>query len=268
MSRALGGFGLLAGATYPLRALAVFQRTPRLWGYLVIPILVNFILGIALYAGLLLPGWHGVELLTLSLNNWFDRLIANLPAWLSYLEFLIISLGFLLRFLLIVGLLLVIGFLLLQFGTLLGAPWYGKLSEKLEELRTGKVQIVEVGFFRDIGRAILFEVKKLLLLLGVGVLLFLLNGLPGVGTLIAAVGGIMITATITCLDFFDSPLERRRLRFRTKLGIVFRALPASASFSLVCLGLMSVPVLNLLIIPLCVASGTLFVCDRILPKLS
>ena len=268
MSRVLGGFGLLAGATYPLRALAVFQRTPRLWGYLIIPILVNFILGIVLYAGLLLPGWQWVELLTLSLNNWFDRLIANLPTWLNYLEFLIIGLGFLLRFLLIVGLLLVIGFLLLQFGTLLGAPWYGKLSEKLEELRTGQVQMVEVGFFRDIGRAILFEVKKLLLLLGVGVPLFLMNGLPGIGTFVAAVGGIMITATITCLDFFDSPLERRRLRFRTKLGIVFRALPASASFSLVCLGLMSVPVLNLLIIPLCVASGTLFVCDRILPKLS
>ncbi len=267
MGRAVGGFGLLTGATYPLRALAVFQRTPGLWVYMLLPMLVNFIIGIVLYAGLLLPGWHGVELLTINLDNWFDRLIANLPTWLSYLEFLIIGLGFLLRFLLIVGLLLVIGFLLLQFGTLLGAPWYGKLSERLEELRTGQVKIVEVGFFRDIGRAILFEVKKLLLLLGVGVPLFLLNWFPGIGTFIATVGGIMITATITCLDFFDGPLERRRLRFRAKLGIIFRALPASASFSLVCLGLMSVPVLNLLIIPLCVASGTLFVCDRVLPKL-
>ncbi|NEP15146.1 MAG: hypothetical protein F6K14_34240 [Symploca sp. SIO2C1] len=267
MGRAVGGFGLLTGATYPLRALAVFQRTPGLWVYMLIPMLVNFIIGIALYAGLLLPGWHGVELLTLNLDHWFDRLIANLPTWLSYLEFLIIGLGFLLRFLLIVGLLLVIGFLLLQFGTLLGAPWYGKLSEKLEEIRTGQIKIVEVGFFRDIGRAILFEVKKLLLLLGVGVPLFLLNWFPGIGTFIATVGGIMITATITCLDFFDGPLERRRLRFRAKLKIIFRALPASAGFSLVCLGLMSVPVLNLLIIPLCVASGTLFVCDRVLPKL-
>ena len=90
-----------------------------------------------------------------------------------------------------------------------------KLSEKLEELRTGQVQIVEVGFFRDIGRAILFEVKKLLLLLGTGVPLFLLHWLPGIGTFVATVGGITITATITCLDFFDGPLERRRLRFRT-----------------------------------------------------
>ncbi|NER97988.1 MAG: hypothetical protein F6J86_29780 [Symploca sp. SIO1B1] len=268
MGKVLGGFGLLTGATYPLRALMLFQRTPRLWGYMVIPILVNLIVGIALYAGLLLPGWQGVENLTVHLNNWFDRLIADLPAWLNYLEFLIIGLGFLLRFLLIVGLLLVIGFLLLQFGTLLGAPWYGQLSEKLEELRTGEVQIVEVGLVQDIGRAILFEVKKLLLLLGVGIPLLLLNWLPGIGTFVATVGGIIITATITCLDFFDGPLERRRLRFRKKLKIVLGAFPASASFSLVCLGLMSVPVLNLLIIPLCVASGTLFVCDRVLPKLS
>ncbi|NET55942.1 MAG: hypothetical protein F6K47_07155 [Symploca sp. SIO2E6] len=267
MARAISRCGILTGATYPLRALVVFRRTPRLWGYLVMPILVNLMVGIALYAGLLLPGWQGVEVLTVHLNNWFDRLIADLPAWLNYLEFLIIGLGWLLRFLLLVGLLLVIGFLLLQFGTLLGAPWYGQLSEKLEKLRTGKVKIVEVGFFRDIGRAILFEVKKLLLLLGVGVPLLLLHWFPGIGTFVATVGGITITATITCLDFFDGPLERRRLRFRTKLKIVWGALPASASFSLVCLGLMSVPILNLLIIPLCVASGTLFVCDRVLPKL-
>lgn len=267
MRKALGGFGLLAGATYPFRALAVFQRNPRLLGYMAVPILVNFVVGIVLYVGLLFFGWERVEGLLFDLSNWLETLIAKLPAWLSFLEYLIIGLGFLLHFLLVVGLLLLVGFLLVQFGVLLGAPWYGKLSEQLEKLRTSQLQIVEVGIVRDISRAILFELKKLVLIVGLGLPLLLLNFAPGIGTVVAAVGGITLAAMIVCLDFLDAPLERRRLRFRKKLGLVVRTLPASASFSLVCLGLVSIPLLNLFTIPLCVASGTLFFCDRIYPRL-
>jgi CysZ protein len=232
-----------------------------------IPILVNFVVGFVLYGGLLFFGWESVEGLITNLSNWLDTLIAQLPAWLGLLKYLIIGIGFLLHFLLVVGLLLIIGFVLVQFGVLLGAPWYGQLSEQLEEIRTGQLHTLEVGIVRDISRALLFELKKLVLLVGVGLPLLLLNLAPGIGTLAATVGGVTLAATIVCLDFLDAPLERRRLGFREKLGIVFQSLPASASFSLICLGLVSVPLLNLLTIPLCVASGTLFFCDRIYPKL-
>lgn len=267
MLKVLGEFGLLAGVTYPFRALGVFINKPSLWGYVTIPILVNFVVGFALYGGLLFFGWESIADLTVSLTNWLDKLIANLPAWLSFLDYLILGFGFLLRFFLVIVLLLLTGFLLLQFGVLLGAPWYGQLSEKLEELRTGQLHTQEVGIVRDIGRALLFEVKKLVLVVGVGIFLLVLNLVPPIGTVIATVGGIALTALIVCLDFLDASLERRRLRFRKKLGLVFKALPASGSFSLVCLGLVSIPLLNLLTIPVCVASGTLFFCDRILPSL-
>ena len=267
MRKALDRFGLVAGATYPLRALAVFRRNPHLWSYVTVPILVNFVVGIALYMGLLFFGWDSVSDLTIYLSNWFNSSIANLPAWLDVFKYLIIGVGFLLRLLLIVVLLLIIGFLLVQFGVLLGAPWYGKLSEQLEEVRTGQLQVVEVGIVRDISRALLFELKKLVLAVGVGLLLLVLNLVPGIGTLAAAAGGILLAALIVCLDFLDAPLERRRLHFRDKIRLVLGCLPASASFSLVCLGLVSIPLLNLLTIPLCVASGTLFFCDRIYPKL-
>ena len=45
--------------------------------------------------------------------------------------------------------------------------------------------------------------------------------------------------------------------------MIRRSLPASAGFGLACLGLVSIPFVNLLSIPLCVAAGTLFFCDRI-----
>jgi CysZ protein len=268
MWRILSGFGLITGATYPLRALVTFQRNPHLWQYIVVPILVNLVVAIALYTGLLLFGWQIVNDVSLDITNWFDNLIANLPAWLHILEYGITVIAVLVHLFLMLILLAAMGLLLTQFGVLLGAPWYGQLSEQLEKIRTGKIEIVEVNIFRDIGRAILFELKKLVLIFSIGVPLFLLNLFVGIGTLGSTIGSIILTGIIVCLDFFDSTLERRRLRFRTKLGIVLKSLPASASFGAVCLALISVPLLNLVTIPLCVASGTLFICDRVLPKLN
>jgi CysZ protein len=268
MKNILDGFGLLAGATYPFRALIVLIRKPYLLKYVVIPLLVNFVLGILLYSGLIFFGWESLTNLMLSLTEWVDSLIANLPRWLSILDYVVIGLGWLLRLLLIVGLLLLTGFVFTQFGVLLGAPWYGQLSEQLEKLRTGQIHIVEVGIFRDIGRAILFELKKLVLAIGVGMVLLPLSLIPGMGALTATIGSIALAVMFVCLDFLDAAVERRRFQFREKLKIVFKSFPASATFGLVCLGLVSIPLLNLLTIPLCVASGTLFFCDRILPTLT
>ncbi|MFM2311246.1 MAG: hypothetical protein RLZZ04_522, partial [Cyanobacteriota bacterium] len=148
------------------------------------------------------------------------------------------------------------GFLLTQFGVLLGAPWYGQLSEQLEKHRTGKVELIELNIVSDLGRAVLYELKKLVLIALVGIPLLLVNFFPGIGTVISSIGSLILATTIVCLDFLDSCLERRRLQFRQKLKTVFKTLPASASFGLVCLGLISIPFVNLITIPLCVASGT------------
>lgn len=266
MLRILSGFGLITGATYPIRALITFVRNPQLWQYVVIPILVNLVVAIALYTGLLLFGFSIVENVTLDISRWLDNIVANLPTWLGFLEYTTIGISFLLRIIIILLLLVATGFLLTQFGVLLGAPWYGQLSEKLEKIITGKVEVIEINILHDLGRAILFELKKLILIAAVGIPLLLLNLIVGIGTLGSTIGSVALTVVITCLDFLDAPLERRRLPFRQKLKLVFRSLPASASFGFVCLTLISIPLVNLFTIPICVASGTLFFCDCILPK--
>ena len=268
MLRVLSGFGLVTGATYPLRAIALLLRKPSLCQYLIIPIFVNLILGILLYGSFVYWGWQGVEALTTQLSQSLDQLIAELPNWLSFMEYIILFFSWLLRTLLIIILLILIGFLLLQFGSLIGSPWYGKLSEQVEKQRLGNVTIIEVGIFKDIARALLFEIKKLLLALTVGIFLFLVGFIPGMGGILTTVGGITLTATLVCLDCFDSPLERRRLLFRDKLKMVYRNLPASGSFSLLCLVLISIPLLNLITIPLCLMAGTLFLCDRVFAQSS
>ncbi len=265
--RILGGFGTIAGATYPAKALLTFIKNPQLFQYIAVPILVNIIVAIALYGGLLFFGFYIVDAVETDLAVWLNQLIADLPQWLGFLSYGVSGLIVFLRLLLIILLFIATGFLLVQFGVLLGAPWYGQLSEQIEKVRTGKIELIELNIFSDLNRAILYELKKLVLIAVVGIPLLICNFLPGVGTLISTIGSLALTTTIVCLDFLDSTLERRRLTFRHKLSIVFRSLPASASFGLVCLGLISIPLVNLVTIPLCVASGTLFACDRILPQL-
>lgn len=283
-TRSLGSF--FAGATYPFRALHLFARTPALRGYVIAPILINLVLGATLYAGLLTAGLHAIDAIGSSLpgltSHWSTLAAGwatSLPAWLTHwpawlangtlalLGWLAWVVEGLVRLGLGLLLLLAIGFVFLQFGVLLGAPWYGKLSEEIETARTGRLQTIEVGLVPEIGRAVAYELKKLTLTLVLTVGLLLLNLLPGLGTVAAGTLWIAWTASIVCMDFLDAAVERRRPRFRRKLGLVWGNLPATAGFGLVCLGLVSIPLINLLAIPVCVAAGTLFFCDRLLPAL-
>lgn len=252
--------GIVIGFTYPLRALRLFQKHPTLRPYVITPLLINILLGVVLYS---LGIWWGRRVIsdwTLRLTTWLE------PAWLDTTVELLAPV---IQVLLILLLLVILGFVLLQFGGILGSPFYGQLSEKIEILQAGRLELPEsmgmAAILIDIWRAVLFEVKKLLLLICVGLPLLLLNFLPGLGTLFATGSGIALASLLICLDMFDAPLERRRLKFRQKLGIILRSLPASGSFALASFFLVSIPFMNLLAIPVCVSAGTLFFCDRILP---
>jgi CysZ protein len=258
--------GLITGGTYAFRALALFLSKPVLLTYLIFPLLLNLVLGVGLYIGIFTPSWQWINSEISQFDVFLFQWVARLPSWLGFLDEVGSGLGWVVRILLSLGLFLLIGILLAQFGTLLGAPWYGKLSEKIEQIQTHQLEIIEISPLAEVGRALLFELKKLFLLITIGGTCLILNLLPGLGSTLATIGGITLGATLVCLDFLDSPLERRRLKFRRKLGIIYGMIPATASFGLVSLFLVSIPLLNLVTVPLCVASGTLFFCDRIWPK--
>jgi CysZ protein len=260
----------LLGALYPLRAAWMILRTPKLWGYLVAPIIVNILVSLGLYAGLLFPGLDRIDALQLSIASRAEAAIAKLPAWLHWLDVASVFVGGFLDLVLILLLLVVTGFAIAQFGTLLGAPWYGQLAERIEISQLGKENLPQpegpLAIVRDISRALLFEIKKLVLALSLIVIFFIIGNVPIAGAIVAGTGGLITSTLITCLDFLDAPLERRRLRFRDKLGTVLTHLPATAGFGLVCLFAVSIPIVNLVSVPVCVTAGTLFFCDRIFPQ--
>lgn len=242
----------LEGAAAPFHALGYLQKNPRLWQYVVIPIVVNLVVATVVYLGLFGAGWVGI-----------DRMVADTRLGGVIEVLLRVVLGLLLLF--------AAGFCVVRFGVVLGSPWYGTLSEQIEQGVMGAAPpaqpLTAAGIARDIWRALGFELKKLGLSLAVGLVLLLLNLIPVAGQAINLVGAVLLGAFITCLDFFDGPLERRRLRFRTKMGVIRQHMPASLGFGLVGFGLVAIPFVNLLLIPLCVAAGTLFLCEQRGPEL-
>lgn len=243
----------VSALSYPLRAFGLLVRTPSLWRYVVVPIGVSLLLGAALYAALLWAGFRGL-----------DGLMAQLPDWAT-------PAGALIRIALLVALFIVIAYLLVRFGVILGSPWYSHLSEQIEIMRTGSAPASEVegvaGALGEIGRTLLFELRKLLLVVTCSLILLLIDLIPGPGTVIAAAGGIALGAFVACLDFLGPSLDRRRLGLRRQIGVVVRGLPGTAGLGLVCLGLVSIPFLNLLLIPVCVAAGALYHADYLRPEI-
>ncbi|MEB3192836.1 MAG: EI24 domain-containing protein [Snowella sp.] len=262
----LSGWGFLTGLGYPLRTFKLLRQNPQLLTYIIIPLIINIILGSLLYWQFWNLGNASVDILRFYGQQWLDQITLQIPQIIPYLLPLLKGVFWLIIWLWRFILLILTGFLLSQVGGILGSPWYGQLSEKLEKKLLGKLSIQEVGLLKDIQRAIAFELKKLVILIGVGLVCFSLNFFPGIGTIIATAIGISSAATLTCLDFFDPPLERRRLRFRQKLAMIGKSLPSSAGFGLASLLWISIPLVNLVTIPLSVTAGTLFFCEKIYPR--
>ncbi|WP_330202412.1 EI24 domain-containing protein [Cyanobacterium sp. DS4] len=262
MSRSiLTGFGFFSGVFYPFLALKIIWQNKTLWQYLIIPILINILVGITSYILLLNPSLNFYDNFTNNLILRVDQLIDNLPQWLDFLTYIIGAIASFLKGIIIVILLILVGFIILQFGGILGSPFYGKLSEKVEILKKGNLDLIEINIVKEIFRAILFELKKLLFIIVFSIPLFLLNFIPAFGNLISLIGGLSITITIICLDFFDATLERKRLSFREKLKFVWGGFPLTTGFGLICLALISIPLVNLIAIPICVSAGTLLICE-------
>lgn len=265
---------LSAGVAYPLEALLLLLRSPRLLSLVIMPIGVNTVLGVLLYLGVLVPGWQFISQLSTGLPAGTAAWVATLPPWLSQvLGWIPAGVGFLddiLQAILAIALFMILGLLLVQFGAIVGAPWYGNLAEQVERHRMGQLPSSTMSLGRalkDVWRAIAFQGKKLVLLAIVAPLLLLVSVLP-LGGLVASTGWLVLAIVLVLLDFIDPPLERRRFSFRTKLGLVGKTFPASATFGFVCLWLISIPFLNLLTVPLCVVAGTLFCCDYALAGLT
>ena len=120
------------------------------------------------------------------------------------------------------------------------------------------------AWIRDIGQALWFQARKVLLLGSFGLLLLVLGLVPVLGSAVALVGGAALGTLTVFLDILEPSLERagRPGMSERASPCIGAPLPSCFTLAATCLVLNGIPLLSLLSVPVCVAAGTLFYCER------
>lgn len=142
---------------------------------------------------------------------------------------------------------------------LVGLPLCEPLAAAIDEKLGGKA--VESAFWPEILRTLGATLGITLLGLA-GAIAFLLLGLiPGVGLITTPFVAFVWTPFFLAFDLCDSPLSRRQLAFKQKLGVLKSRPFTSVGIGLTGTFLLSVPLLNLLGLPVAVGMGVIAMRD-------
>jgi CysZ protein len=215
-------------------------RQPGLRRFVVIPLLLN----LAVFAALI--GW-GVR----QFNIWMAQLMATVPGWLSFIEWLLWPV-----FALLVLLVLFFGFSIV--ANLIASPFYGFLAEKVAEKERGEVSpptslreimlVVPHAVGREL-RKIGYYLPRLLILL-------LLSFVPVVN-LVASPLLLLFGVWMMAVQYIDFQADNDQVSFIDMLRWMRGKRMLSLGFGLPVYVGMLIPLVNLLVMPSAVAGSTL-----------
>lgn len=215
-------------------------RQPGLRRFVVIPLLLNLVVFAALI------GW-GVR----QFNIWMAQLMATVPQWLSFVEWLLWPL-----FALLVLLVLFFGFSML--ANLIASPFYGFLAEKVAEQERGEVS--PPTSLRDImlvvPRALGRELRKIGYYLPRLLILLLLSFIPVVN-LVASPLLLVFGVWMMAVQYIDFQADNDQVSFIDMLRWMRGKRMVSLGFGLPVYVGMLIPLVNLLVMPSAVAGSTL-----------
>ncbi|MCK7593810.1 sulfate transporter CysZ [Lysobacter sp. CAU 1642] len=214
---------------------------PGLRRFVLLPALGNIVL-FALAAGVALWG----------LESALDAWLPDQASWLRWLLFPVLILA------LLVGTL----FAFTVLANLLLGPFLGLLAAKVNERLGGPAPPPGAGFLPDLARDTGLELRRLgyILLCTAGVLLL---GLVPVVNLVAAPLGLLLTAWLLAMEHAAHALGLRRMSLSEQLGFLRLNRLGVMGFGFASMGVLLVPLLNLVLLPAAVCGMTLFVHERL-----
>ena len=234
----------LSGPQYLKRGFSLL-REPGIRLFVILPILVNVLI------------FGTLSYLTLDkLGQWIGQVMAWLPQWLSFLEWLLWPLA-------VILVLVIVMYVFSTVANLIAAPFNGLLSEKVEEMLTGEevagretiLQAI-ASFPRSIGR----ECHKLLYYLGFAIVTLIASF---VISPLSPLLWFAMNAWMMAIEYLDYPMDNRGMAFSESRRRTGSQRATSFSFgALVMVGTM-IPLLNLIIMPAAVCGGTLMWVERL-----
>lgn len=230
----------------PVRAMAFLARQRSLWPLVVVPACIN----VVLFAG-------GVVLLVSQADDWLGAWWAQ-PEAAAWINWVLVGLWYLAWLVAIVLGVILTYVLVLLVGGIVASPFNDALSERTEQVLTGRAEVPQPGdtFIGGVLSSMrsTAAITALYALLMIPVLL--LNFVPALGSMAAVVLGGLLGAFFITFEYADTVLARYGLRLRAKLRLLRTNLALALGFGLGTSLLLWVPLLNMLCIPLAVVGGT------------
>jgi len=239
--------GFVRGFSYPLRAIKFFRRKPGLLKYLAIPFFINLLVfvttayfGLDLFQGML-------ESYAPSTEVWYGILLYYL-VWTVVLLLTTV----------------VVFFSFTVIGNLIASPFNELLSEQTEELVHGTRNEESFSlrrFWKESRYAILVEIKKMAVFVSCMVVLFGLNFIPGIGSLIYAVLTPLFTLFFLVIEYMAFVLMRKQLSFTEQRRYIFKHPILMLGYACGVFCMLAIPFIQFFCIPLAVVGATLLWCD-------
>jgi len=239
--------GFTRGFSYPLRAVKFFRRKPGLLKYLAIPFFINLLVftatvyfGLDLFQGML-------DTYAPSTDVWYGVLLYYL-AWIVAL--------------LMTTVLVFFSFTI--FGNLIASPFNEILSERTEGLVNGVHNDEPFNlrrFWNESRNAIIVEIKKMVFFVVCMLLLFGINFIPGIGSLIYAVLAPLFTLFFLAVEYMAFVLMRKQLSFSEQRRYIFRHPILMLGYACGVFCMLAIPFIQFFCIPFAVVGATLLWCD-------
>ncbi len=229
------------GFAFLFRGARELWHLSGVWWLMGVPVLIN----LALFAGLVvflmnltpaLVGW-----LTIGEATWW---LWSVLAWVAIVA-------------IYAAVFLIYAFLFSIIAEILGAPFYEEIGARVDK-RHG-VAIVERAWYQEVWLAVGQESRKLVALVAAGLVIFVLQFLPGVGQVIGVVGGALMLVITLGADAVGPPLARRGLTLGDRRRWVIKHLMVVCGLGTAkAIGLI-IPILNIVVLPIAAVAGTLLV---------
>lgn len=214
--------------------------TPGIRQFVLMPLLANVILvGGALFY------------LFSNLNIWIEQLMGQLPDFLSWLSYLLWPL-------LVLTILATFSYFFSTLANFIAAPFNGLLAEKVEEHLTQK-KVNEDGMLaviKDTPRILAREWRKLVYVLPKAIGLFLLLLIPALGQTVGPILWFVFTAWILAIQYCDYPFDNHKVTFNDMRYSLKQKQGKAYGFGMLVSVFTTIPVLNLIVMPVAVCGAT------------
>lgn len=236
------------GFSSPFRSLGLLRGNPRLILYILVPFLINVVVFSAVV-------WLGVDFFGSTVVEHLPRGDAWYWAMLSWLVWLIAAL--------LTAVLVFFSFTVV--GNLLASPFNDLLSERTEEVLTGRISAIPFSFRQfasDVLKTILMEAKKMSLFVVVMLLILPLNLLPGFGTALYTLLAISLTLLFICFEYLSFVMVRKQQFFSAQRRYIFGRKFLMLGFACGVMALLAIPFMQLFCLPLAVIGATRLWCEE------